>query len=86
MDPALAVARRVQRDFPHVPMTLVAGGRAEGENPKVRNLTQMTRAARHDWMLVSDADVRAGAGYLRAIAAETLSQAYDKVGFLPAKH
>jgi ceramide glucosyltransferase len=71
MDPALAVARRVQRDFPHVAMTLVAGGRAEGENPKVRNLTLMVKAARHDWMLVSDADVRADPGYLRAIAAET---------------
>lgn len=71
MDPALAVARRVQRDYPHVSMTLVAGGHSEGANPKVRNLTQMVRAARHDWMLVSDADVRADSGYLRAIAAET---------------
>jgi ceramide glucosyltransferase len=71
MDPALAIARRVQRDFPHVPMRLVAGGRAAGENPKVRNLQQITRAARHDWVLVSDADVRADSGYLRAMAAET---------------
>jgi ceramide glucosyltransferase len=71
MDPALAVARQVQRDFPRVSMTLVAGGRVEGENPKVRNLTHMMKAARHDWVLVSDADVRADAGYVRAMAAET---------------
>lgn len=71
MDPALAVARRVKRNYPHVPITIVAGGRPIGHNPKVNNLAQLAGVARHDWMLVSDADVRADAGYLRALAAET---------------
>src|SRR5262245_10446954 len=71
MDPALAVARRVQREFPGVPMTIVAGGRPIGHNPKINNLAQICRSARHDWVLVSDADIRADELYLRAIAAET---------------
>lgn len=72
MDPGLAVARAVQRAHPGVPMTLVAGGRSIGYNPKVNNLVQLARAARHDWLLVSDADVRVDATYLRAVAAETV--------------
>lgn len=71
VDPALAIARQVQRDYPAVPMTIVAGGRPIGYNPKINNLAQLARAARHDWVLVSDADVRADTGYLRAVAAET---------------
>jgi ceramide glucosyltransferase len=71
MDPALAVARRVQREHPGVRMTIVAGGRPIGHNPKINNLAQLCRAARHDWVLVSDADIRADADYLRAIAAHT---------------
>lgn len=71
MDPALAVARRVQREYPSVQMTIVAGGRPIGHNPKINNLAQLCRAARHDWVLVSDADIRADERYLRALAAQT---------------
>src|SRR5689334_20746096 len=53
MDPALGVARRVKREHPAVPMTIVAGGRPIGHNPKINNLAQLFRAARHDWVLVS---------------------------------
>jgi len=71
MDPGLAVARRIARDFPEVRVRIVAGGRPIGHNPKVNNLAHMARAAVHDWILVSDADVRTDPPYLRHLASET---------------
>lgn len=71
LDPALGVARELSVRYPDVPMTIVCGGRPIGVNPKVNNLKQLEAAARHDHLVISDADVRVGPGYLRALAAET---------------
>lgn len=69
-DPALEVVARLRRDFPRVAMTVVAGSRAIGLNPKVSNLAAMTPRARFEWLLVSDSDVRAEPGYLRTMVRE----------------
>jgi ceramide glucosyltransferase len=63
-DPALEVVGRLRREFPNVPMTVVAGSRTVGLNPKVSNLVAMTPRARFESLLVSDSDVRAEPGYL----------------------
>lgn len=68
-DPAAAVVRDVAARHPGVEWTLVADPREVGLNPKVNNLANADRHARHDVILISDSNVRVGPGYLRDLVA-----------------
>lgn len=78
-DPALGVARRIQREFPQLSVTVVAGGQDLGANPKVSNLAYLSRFARYEHFLISDSNVRPGPDYLRRTAAELSG---DNVGLV----
>lgn len=69
LDPALEVARRVQRENPDVSIQVVTGSRLRGLNPKVRTLSSILERASFDWILISDSNVRPDAGYLSAMRA-----------------
>lgn len=58
-DPACAVARQLMAEFPGVDAELVLCGEALGANPKVFKLAALEKKARHDILVVSDADVLA---------------------------
>lgn len=68
-DPAIPFVRRLQQDFPQIPIRLVVCSENLGANTKVSNLVQMLRAARHDIVIVSDSDIRVESSYLRRVVA-----------------
>lgn len=68
-DPALAVARRVQRENPNCSVRVFSGAAWAGLNPKVRVLAALAPQAHHDWILISDSNVRPRPDYLSALVA-----------------
>lgn len=68
-DPAAAVVRRLQEEFPQLDLQLVIDERNIGANRKVSNLHNMLSSARHDILVLSDADVRVGPDTLRDVVA-----------------
>lgn len=72
-DAALPIVFRLIARYPLVSARVVVDGRSVGLNPKVNNLANMSRHARHDVWLVSDSNVRVQSDYLRDLGAH-LSQ------------
>lgn len=68
-DPALELARRVAARFPQVPCVVMADPREVGPNPKVANLANLVRHARHPLLLISDSNVRVSPDYLADLVA-----------------
>ena len=67
-DPAVPVVRALMRRFPERDMVLSVGA-GDGTNRKVATLARMMSLARHDLLVLSDADVRVRPDYLRTLVA-----------------
>ncbi len=68
-DPALEVVRRLQARRPQADIAVAVDGPLLGPNRKVSNLAHLAAVARHDLLILSDADMRAPPGYLDRVAA-----------------
>ena len=79
MDSSIPVIRRLMADFPHQDITLVIDGGAIGENPKVNNLHNMLKKAKHEVIVLVDSDIRVRADYLGSIVSEL---AEERVGLV----
>jgi ceramide glucosyltransferase len=68
-DPAIEVVKRLQSDFPQIPILLVVCGKDLGANIKVSNLAQVLAHARYEYLVVSDSDIRVERDYLLRVLA-----------------
>ena len=66
-DPAIDVVHRLQREFAHIDIQLAIDRRRHGSSPKVSNLINMMCLAQHDYLVLSDSDVRVGRDYLSKV-------------------
>ncbi len=68
-DPALPLLRRLEQEYGHERVTVVAVESEPVTNGKVQNLQNAISAARHDILVISDSDVFTPADYLTHITA-----------------
>jgi ceramide glucosyltransferase len=78
-DPAVEIVRKLQAKYPRLAIELIVCDLALGTNIKVSNLAQMLPAARHDFLLVNDSDIRVPSNYLRDVVPPL---AEDSVGLV----
>src|SRR3984885_7610319 len=68
-DPALAIVDRLKQEFPQRDLQVVVDRREHGSSRKVSNLANMMALARHEFLVLSDSDVRGQRDYLARIGA-----------------
>jgi len=68
-DPALEIVRRLEREHPELDLACVVDSREHGASLKVSNLINMMEKARHDLIVLADADVRVPSDYLARVIA-----------------
>ncbi|HEV8524222.1 MAG TPA: bacteriohopanetetrol glucosamine biosynthesis glycosyltransferase HpnI [Terriglobales bacterium] len=80
-DPVLPLVERLQQEFPQREMRVQVCREVLGANRKVSNLMQMLERARHQYVLINDADIRVPPDYLQRVMAEFRD---PKVGLVTA--
>ncbi len=68
-DPAVPLIREIAARFPERNIRLISGAPYVGANKKVNNLIELTRAARHEIIVLTDGDVRVLPNFLREVVA-----------------
>ena len=71
-DPVLGIVDRLMEEFPQRDLRIVVDRRQHGSSRKVSNLINMMALARHEYLVLSDSDVRVERDYLARIAAPLL--------------
>jgi ceramide glucosyltransferase len=66
-DPALAVVDLLSQRYPYVPVKVIVAGEPEQPNAKVCALKKMVAAASHDYLVMSDSDVRVAPHYIQEV-------------------
>ena len=69
-DPACGIVQKLVAEFPQVNARLIIGDVRVGPNPKVNNLMSAYESAAHDWIWISDSNVRVKPETLRRLMAE----------------
>src|SRR4051812_34471407 len=69
-DPAVAIVRRLQQEYPNVSSRLLITGEPPYANAKVFSLELMLKAAVNDLVVMSDSDIRVTRDLLRTVVAE----------------
>ena len=73
-DPVCETVRNLLRENPGIDAELIVCGPPPGANSKVSKLVELARAARHDILIVSDADVRVTPDFLANVVAPLRNQ------------
>lgn len=69
-EPAVALIKRLQREYPDTSIRVLFGsGRLGAVNDKVAKLARLASEARHEYLVISDSDVRVRPDYLRNLIA-----------------
>lgn len=68
-DPVVAIAQRLQTEFPKRDVQIVIDCSQHGSSRKVSNLINMMQRARHDYLVLSDSDVRVTPDYIAEVVA-----------------
>ncbi len=64
-DAGLAVARKLSERYPRIPVTILNSGEPPWMNARCYSLHLMAKAAQHDLLVATDADIPVGTEYLR---------------------